>query len=376
MPAASLKPLEFLLVEPVAKTPYPPLGLMKLSSLLKSQNKGSHTHEQVGLEIRHDIDPTKIFITSLFTWDIDKVLDTITFYHNQFPHAEIEVGGIGATLLAKHIDDKTGIAPHKGLHGAAENFAPDYSLHFGRKCETSITFTTRGCINKCHFCNVKDMEPDFFVREGWEQDISPTRPLITFWDNNFLASPNFEQDCKTIAKFKKKVDFNQGLYATLYDEERANILAKIDLDPIRFAFDDIKYADSVTKAIRLAKRKSAKEIRVYVLYNFKDSPADFFERIQIINREGALAFPMKYRPPTMDNRVAPNDNWDKTLLRALNLTLWFYYRKGMITDNLNSFREIYGASVSEFRRKLYEINNADKERNRSKPTENRNSRMI
>ncbi len=42
---------EFLLVEPVAKTPYPPLGLMKISSMLKQTNKHCFVFTQVGNEI-------------------------------------------------------------------------------------------------------------------------------------------------------------------------------------------------------------------------------------------------------------------------------------------------------------------------------------
>jgi len=54
----------------------------------------------------------------------------------------------------------------------------------------------------------------------------------------FLASPNFESECLKIAKYDKTVDFNQGLDARLYTDEKAKLLSKIRLNPIRLAFDD------------------------------------------------------------------------------------------------------------------------------------------
>ena len=350
-----------MLVEPIAKTPYPPLGLMKISSMLKDKYKGSEVFTQVGSGIPNRLSsPQKIFITSLFTWDWKYLIEAINFYKRSFPNSEIEVGGIAASLLSEDVYPLTGVKPHVGLYKDAEFYSPDYSLTFGRNNGASITFTTRGCIKNCKFCNVRDLEPDYFVKDNWEKDVVEDFPLVIFWDNNFLASPKFERDCEKIKALHKKVDFNQGLDARLLDEEKARQLFKIDLDPVRFAFDDISYEADVLKAIRLAKKYSNKEIVVYVLYNFQDTPEDLYYRINLLNKERVLSFPMEYRPPTRNVNKLPGPHWNTFLLRAFKLTLLFYYRKGMITRSRESFKSIYGENEREFVSRLYEIFRYDK----------------
>jgi hypothetical protein len=357
----------FLLVEPITKTPYPPLGLMKISSMLKDRVKGCEVIPQTGSSINGQKEtPTAIFITSLFTWDWRSVVESIKVYKSRFKDSKIIVGGIAASLLADEIESATGIKPHAGIYNDAEFYAPDYSKMFGRKPGISITFTTRGCPNKCKFCSVKELEPDFFVKDGWEKDINVDSGKIVFWDNNFLASPNFVKDCEKILTLGKKVDFNQGLEARLYDEDKAKILARLNIDPLRFAFDDIKQEQNVLKAIRLAKKYTKKEICVYALYNFEDSPEDLFYRIDMLNKEGVLCFPMEYRAASKETKRFPNRFWNGFLLRAFKLTQLFYYRKGMITEKRESFQHIYGKTAKEFISKLYEIYEYDKSPSKGK----------
>lgn len=352
---------KFLLVEPTAKTPYPPLGLMKISSMLKDRYKDCEVYTWVGNGSPDRLcSADKIFITSLFTWDWKVLVDTINFYKLRFPESEILVGGIAASLLSDDIYSLTGVRPHNGLYEDAEFYPPDYSQTFGRKNGVSITFTSRGCVKSCKFCSVRDLEPDFIVKENWGKDIVHDFPRIIFWDNNFLASPNFERDCEKILALGKKVDFNQGLDARLLTEERASQLFRMDLDPIRFAFDDVSYEADILRAIRLARKYSTKEITVYVLYNFQDTPKELYYRIDLLNREGVLCFPMEYRAPTRSLSRLPGPHWNTFLLRAFKLTLLFYYRKGMITRSRDSFLSIYGKSEQEFISRLYEIYNYDK----------------
>lgn len=360
---------EYLLVEPIAKTPYPPLGLLKISSMLRDRDKGCRIFMQIGKGIAKGLhSPKKIFITSLFTWDWKPLIDTINFYKWSFPDSEIIVGGISALLLSNEIYNYTKIKPHVGLYNDAEFYPPDYSLTFGRENRLSITSTTRGCINACSYCSVKELEPDFYIKENWENDIVERFPRVLLWDNNFLASPNFDKDCAKLTTINKKVDFNQGLDARLLNEERAKRLFKIDLDPIRFAFDGLEYEKDILKAIQLAKKYSTREIMVYVLYNFKDTPEDLYYRINLLNRQGALSFPMEYRAPTMIVNKLPGIHWDTFLLRAFKLSLMFYYRKGMITLNRTSFHSIYGRNEREFVQKLYEIYEYDKAIKKRKPS--------
>jgi len=352
---------QFLLVEPIAKTHFPPIGLMKISSFLKKQYKNCSVFSQVGAGIPKGMyPPDQVYITSLFTWDLDSVVKTIHFYQDRFPKAEIKVGGIATSLMPEVIKQKTGLDPHVGLLEGAEDCPPDYSMTFNRKLNASITFASRGCPRHCDFCGVKKHEPSFTVRNDWEKDVSPSHSKIIFWDNNWLASPNFKDDCKKIIKFNKSVDFNQGLDARLYTVSKANALSKINLNPIRFAFDDVKSEKSILKAIRLAKKYSTKEIRVYVLYNYKDTPEDFYYRINILNKEKVLSFPMGYRQFTHSKTRFPGKNWNKASLRALNLSLLFYYRKGMITESRKAFLSIYGKNPKEFIDKLYKIYEYDK----------------
>lgn len=352
---------QFLLVEPIAKTPYPPLGLMKISSMLKHQYPNCSIFSQVGNGIPSGLCyPEAIYITSLFTWHIDKVIKSVHFYRRQYPRAEIKVGGIAASLLPDYIRERTGIDPHRGVLADAENFSPDYSQTFGRKLKSSITYASRGCIRQCKFCNVNALEPEFTVNDNWERDVCKIFSSITFWDNNWLASPNFVKDVEKLRKLNKKVDFNQGLDARLYNSEKARILSLIDLDPIRFAFDNLSDEKAVINAISVAKKFSKKEIRVYVLYNFNDTPEDFYYRIDLLNKLNVLVFPMQFRNSMEIHQKSPGPHWNTYFLRAMNLSLLFYYRKGMITEKRESFLKIYGGNSTEFKDKLYKIYEYDK----------------
>jgi radical SAM superfamily enzyme YgiQ (UPF0313 family) len=105
-----------LLVEPAYNNPYPPLGLMKISTWHKKKgdevllikdplhNRTLDLFEQneryyKKLKDHYDI----IYITSLFTYQAQYAIQSIRYYKNRFPDARIRVGGIMATLMPEYI---------------------------------------------------------------------------------------------------------------------------------------------------------------------------------------------------------------------------------------------------------------------------------
>lgn len=363
-----------LLVEPGYKTLYPPLGLLKISTWHKSKGDtvkfiklGTQKLDFLSNEDHYDL----IYITSLFTYQANEVIEAIQYCKDRYPYAEIKVGGILASLLPDYIKEKTGITPHIGLLPGAEDCSPDYNLlshpyywEIYPGLQYSITFTTRGCVRACKFCAVNKHEPFFSVKEDWEKDVDLNRSKIIFWDNNWLYSPNFYKDIEKVKKLNKPFDFNQGLDCRVFDAEKAQLLSQTRIDPLRFAFDSCSEEGYIQNAIKLAQRHGFKDIRVYVLYNSRDpddTPEYFFYRINEINRLGALSYPMRFRPIDSIEKKYISPKWDTALLRGLKLILMFYYTKGMITKSREAFVRVFGNNAQQFKEKLYRIYEYDRQ---------------
>lgn len=178
------------------------------------------------------------------------------------------------------------------------------------KHNVDATFTTRGCIRRCKFCAVPQIEGKFRELPSW-------KPARMVCDNNLLAASkkHIERVIKSLHGIKN-VDFNQGLDARVFTEWHAEQFAQLEEPIIRFAFDHISSESRVRDAVKLAYRHKMRNVRIYVLIGFKDTPEDAFYRLEVAKKLCGRTSPMRYQP--LDTRkknsyVAPG--WTDGLLR-------------------------------------------------------------
>lgn len=216
---------------------------------------------------------------------------------------------------------------HKGTvvcGGPAVMLMPDYMADVAEIHETCnipvlqmhnplATFTTRGCVNKCGFCAVPKVEGDFRELIDWE-----VKPVVC--DNNILASSRRHFDA-VIDKLKvlPMVDFNQGLDCRLFDNYHASRIAELQYCKMRFAFDHSNVETQVHDAIERARTHGLKDISVYVLIGFNDSPDDARYRLEKVREWGMLPNPMRYQP--LDSLVKNSyvgNNWTDNELKRMS----------------------------------------------------------
>lgn len=291
-----------------------------------------------------------------------------------------------ATLLGDDIEKETGVTVIRGLLDKAgildkddkckiDELIPDYQIlneieyDYNLK-DSYLTYATRGCPNNCSFCAVNIIEPEFIhylpIKKqimGIDEVYGPKQNLILM-DNNVLASDNFERIINDIlelgfykgSKFNGKlrfVDFNQGTDANYLTSDKMKLLAKTAIKPLRIAFDHIEMKDIYISKIRLASNHGLVYLSNYVLYNYLDTPEDFYERLRInceLNEElgtQIYSFPMKYIPLDAKDRSHIGKHWNKKLLRGIQCIL--LATRGMVTTKLDFFEAAFGTSPEEFR---------------------------
>jgi hypothetical protein len=91
------------------------------------------------------------------------------------------------------------------------------------------------------------------------------------------------------------VDFNQGLDAGLLRPRHVSRLAELRGVKIRFSFDDVGKETKLHDAVRLCLSNGLKNISVYCLIGFDDTPEDARYRLEKILEWGAMPNPMRYR---------------------------------------------------------------------------------
>jgi len=301
--------MKILLVEPSYYTKFPPLGLLKLASYYRS--RGNQVKLVRGLHEDLGFKPDQIAITSLFTYAWKQVHEAIDFYHNKFSTAKMKVGGLYASLMSERLKSAFPfIDVNVGLFEEADKYLPAYDLleevEEWKDWDSTILFTSRGCIRHCPYCVVPQIEGNIrrTIVDDLKRYVYPDHKRIILWDNNFFASPNWEKLLTELYDINLPVDFNQGIDCRLVDDEKAGLIANLRISDIRLAFDNIDVKKVFNSAVTHFANNgiNRRKIFTYVLYNFyteghlEDTPAAFFERIKQISELGCVSYPMRYEP--------------------------------------------------------------------------------
>jgi hypothetical protein len=330
----------------------------------------------------------RIYVASLFTWELPRTADTIEFYRQSVHDPkDIFVGGTGVTLLPDYIRQRCpgctiieGPLDRPGRLGpdspAIASLVPDYSIlqrvdwaYYPR--DAFFVRITKGCIRTCSFCAVPTLEKEFGILSPLHQQIADARQHhgekqhLVVMDNNILGIEGIEDIIRDIRELgfekgakrngrERTVDFNQGLDARLIaaKPELAKLLATICVSPIRLAFDFIGIRPAYEKAIRLLVEQGFNEFTNYMLFNFADSPRDLYDRLMInakLNEELGIritGFPMRFIPMDDVSRRHVAPGWTWRYLRGIQCIL--LATRGLVSPNPAFIRHAFGETYEEF----------------------------
>jgi hypothetical protein len=373
-----------LLVEPDYRSKFPPLGLLRIAAYHNA--KGDRvTFARGTVEDLRALSWHRIYISSLFTYELPRTVRTIRYYHDAVDSVEhLIVGGIGATLLPDYIRERVscrivcGPLTRPGMLGgekyAIADRTPDYSLidageGMYQPKDSYFCRVTTGCIRRCRFCAVPTLEPEFKSCQPLKAQIEAVdkkygqRQHLVILDNNILAASNFRKTVREIrnAGFdqgarrngrQRALDFNQGIDCRLVTKEIAELLASTALSPVRLAYDYSGMKKAYVAAVKRLARYGFEEFTNYIMFNFKDNPRDFYERIRLnveLSKKLGIritGFPMKYSPVTEISRRHVAAGWHWRYLRGLQCVLLATH--GLVSPNPAFFNAAFGENYDTF----------------------------
>jgi len=245
------------------------------------------------------------FVSVPFTWELPQAYSRCVFLREQ--GYKVRAGGPAVSLMPDYLAD---VAEIGGEVDALKHHNPN------------ATFTSRGCPNRCGFCAVPKIEGGLVELDDWEP-----KPIVC--DNNLLACSRAHFD-RVIDSLKsiESVDFEQGLDARLLTDHHAQRIAELNLSLVRFAWDDIKSESPIMEAMEkiLAVGIPKSKLRVYVLFNFNDTPEDTLYRFQTLKDMSIWSNPARFQALDALKRnayVAPA--WTERKLRRM-MRYWYRQR--------------------------------------------------
>jgi len=240
--------------------------------------------------------------------------------------------------------------------------------------EISITNLKNSCNDRAYIRKAQGLIMDFYEKLKGEESYQVYKIIYDKYHINKLAATTKENllsaydEIKDIYKKhfrpvprQRYVDFNQGVDARFFSKEKVQLLSKINVRPLRVAFDDMETLPDYENAIRMSAAAGMKDFSNYLLYNFKDKPIDLYTRLKInvdLCEELGISiysFPMKYHPiikqvdDTTDyshNRDFIGEYWNRKYIRAVQAIL--NSTKGKIGRGKSFFYKAFGHTETEF----------------------------
>ena len=286
---------------------FPNLALMKISAWHKSQ--GDTVEWCLPLDHYDIVYQSKVF-DETYSHDIEWI-----------PMAD------------KVIKGGTGYGLDNTLPDEIEHIYPDYSIYFNdndliydeesgeclglhprekSKRDTAYGFLTRGCPRGCKFCIVAEKEGRRSYKVADLNEFWRGQKYIELLDPNILACREHPDLLQQLVESKAWVNFNQGLDIRLVTSENIELLNRIKVKEIHFAWDNPKddLRPYFAKYKLLAKHKPHGSYgMVYCLTNFGSTLEEDCARIYALRELGYDPYVMIYDKPNAPKEIRYLQRW-------------------------------------------------------------------
>jgi hypothetical protein len=222
----------------------------------------------------------EVHVSVAFTWDRDRARLIRDAWAEYYP--VVKIGG-------------------PAMGDRPEGFAP------GRYVRPGVTFTTRGCNNRCPWCLVPK-------REGKLVEITDFSSGYILQDNNLLQASrsHIGRVLDMLSQQPRAAVFAGGLQASLVSDWFVDWLFGIRVEQVFLAADTVGALGPLGRALHKLKYLGRRRLRVYAMIGTESIEAAT-ARLEAIWMLGGLPFAQLYQPP--DRFVEYSREW-KALTRT------------------------------------------------------------
>jgi len=265
------------------RSKFPNVPLMKISSYHKSLGDSVEFYDPL-FSGEMDI----VYIAKVFTWTLD--------FDYEIRSKKIVKGGIGF-----------GIENENKLPIEIESMFPDYELY---GTNNAYGFLTRGCPRGCSFCNVSQHQGYVATKVSNLKDFWSNQKEIVLLDPNILACKDWKQLFQQLIDSRAYIDFTQGIDIRMMTMEKVELLNKMRIKMIHFAWDNY---DEMTynklKEYRPMFKIKGRQLRVYVLVNYNTTFEQDLDRIYRLRELDYDPYVMVFDKKKMGKQYAKLQRW-------------------------------------------------------------------
>ena len=263
---------------------FPNLPLMKLSAWHK-QNGDSVEWYQPLFSGHMD----RVYVSKVFSFTPD--------YEYYIDANKVIKGGSGYCIELVDGKEIYHAERDRRLPPEIEHIYPDYSLYPELTKDTAYGFMSRGCPRGCNFCHVAAKEGRKSYKVADLSEFWNGQKNIVLLDPNTIACPDWKDILQQLVDSGAWVDFSQGVDIRLMTEEKAEMIKRIKIKNIHFAWDRYEDKDKIVPKFKMFSELTGwdrRKMTVYVLTNFDTTIEQDLERIYTLRKLGYWPYVMIY----------------------------------------------------------------------------------
>ena len=225
----------------------------------------------------------------------------------------------------------TGYGLDNTLSPEIEHIYPDYSIYPELTKDTAYGFLTRGCPRGCAFCIVAEKEGRRSYKVADLEEFWRGQKNIVLLDPNILACREHPDLLQQLIDSKARVDFSQGLDIRLTNERNIDLINRIKVKNIHFAWDnandDLRPYFERYKALATHKPNGVYGT-VYCLTNFGSTMEENLYRIYTLQDLGYAPYVMVYDKPNAPREIKDLQRWCNNRIIYKSCKRFEDYKKG------------------------------------------------